>query len=153
MPGSRYEDFKRNYAFSIYDFKLHGHPRHKKRCPWGHGIFYFGRPFLGFREKVLKRNTSILHFFTQSYPYLGQGEGGHEINNFLPPYLTDSTYQIWLTLLLDKKSHDGQRRTPTHSNRSPEWLRWPKKQTLMNRSVCFNTINIVVRNWLGYGLI
>ena len=26
-----------------------------------------------------------------------------------------------------RTTEDGWRRTPTHSNRSPEWLRWPKK--------------------------
>ena len=42
------------------------------------------------------RNTSILHFLPQNY--LPLGVGGHEIYNFLSPYPTDATYQIWLRL-------------------------------------------------------
>ena len=153
MPGSRYEDFKRNYAFSIYDFKLHGHPRHKKRCPWGHGIFYFGRPFLGFREKVLKRNTSILHFFTQSYPYLGQGGGVMKltISCLLTLQILHTKFG-WHCFLIRSRTTDNDGRQPIaidHPSDSGDL----QKKTLMTPSVCFDTINIVVRNWLGYGLI
>ena len=46
------------------------------------------------REEDFKRKTSILHFLPQIYrPF-----GGHEIYNFLSPYPTDATYQIWLRL-------------------------------------------------------
>ena len=48
----------------------------------------------GSREDFL-RNTSILHFLPQNYLPLG---GGHEIYNFLSPYHTDATYEIWLGL-------------------------------------------------------
>ena len=45
------------------------------------------------REEDFLRNISILHFLPQKLPPLGVG--GHEINNFLSPYPTDTTYQIW----------------------------------------------------------
>ena len=44
MPGSR-EDFLRNNAFSLYDLYAHAPP--KEPLPRGHGIYNFGRPFLG----------------------------------------------------------------------------------------------------------
>ena len=48
------------------------------------------------REQDFLRNISILHFLPQYY--LPLGGGGHEIYNFLFPYPTDATYQIWLRL-------------------------------------------------------
>ena len=48
------------------------------------------------REEDFLRNTSILHFLPQNY--LPLGVGGHEIYNFMSPYPTDATYQIWLRL-------------------------------------------------------
>ena len=50
----------------------------------------------GSREEDFLRNTSILHFLPQKLPPLWVG--GHEIYNFLSPYPTDATYQIWLGL-------------------------------------------------------
>ena len=49
------------------------------------------------RERDFLRNTSILHFSPKITSPWGGG-GGHEINNFLSPYPTDATYQIWLRL-------------------------------------------------------
>ena len=80
-------------------------PKHKNPCPGRHEIYNFGRPFLGNHYYLLSlsdlcldlRNTctSILHFLPQNYLL---GGGGHEIYNFLSPYHTDATYQIWLRL-------------------------------------------------------
>ena len=47
------------------------------------------------REKDFLRNTIILHFLFQNYEV---GGGDHEIDNFLSPYSTDATYQIWYRL-------------------------------------------------------
>ena len=44
MSSSREEDFKRNYAFSLYDLK--GHAPAQEPLPRGSEIFYLGRPFL-----------------------------------------------------------------------------------------------------------
>ena len=42
------------------------------------------------------RNTSNIHFLPQNYLPLEVRD--HEIYNFLSPYTTDNTYQIWLKL-------------------------------------------------------
>ena len=49
----------------------------------------------GSREEDFLRNTSIT-LFTPKFPPLWVG--GHEIYNFVSPYPTDATYQIWLGL-------------------------------------------------------
>ena len=59
-------------------------------------------------------------FILKLSPPLGR-DVGHEIYNFLSPYPTDATYQIWLmicSVVFEKKmlTHDA-RRTTTHSNR------------------------------------
>ena len=70
MPGSREEDFKRNNVFSLYDL-------------YGHAI----------AQEPLHINFTL---FTPKLPPLWVGR--HEIYNFLSPYPTDATYQIWLRL-------------------------------------------------------
>ena len=82
-------------------------PLQKNPWPGGHEMYIFGRPFLGHHyyipslygpcpgveKKIFLRNASILNFLHQNYlPF------GHEIYNFLSPYPTDATYQIWLGL-------------------------------------------------------
>ena len=49
----------------------------------------------GSREEEFLGNTVSLHFYPNITSPLG---GGHEIYNFLSPYPTDATYQIWLGL-------------------------------------------------------
>ena len=86
-------------------------PQHKNlyMYPRGHDFYYFSKSFLGYhyyiissrtmhrsREEVFSRNTSILNFLPPKLPPLGSG--GHKIYNFLSPYLTDATFQIWLRL-------------------------------------------------------
>ena len=51
----------------------------------------------GSREEDFLRNTAILHFLPQNYLPFGLG-GGHEIYNFMSPYPTDASHQIWLRL-------------------------------------------------------
>ena len=51
MPESREEDFKRNYAFSLYD--LYGHTLAQEPLPRGHEIYNFGRLFLGHHYYIL----------------------------------------------------------------------------------------------------
>ena len=70
--------------------------------------------------------------FYTFYPQITSPLDGGSLNwQFLVSLPTDATYQIWLWLdfvVLEKKMlTDARRRTPTHSNWSPEWLRWPKK--------------------------
>ena len=48
------------------------------------------------REEDFFLNTLILQFLPQNY--LPLGVEGHEIYNFLSPYPTDASYQIWLGL-------------------------------------------------------
>ena len=41
-----------------------------------------------------------------------------------------------------RTAHDARRRTPTHSNRSPEWLRWPNKNiNSLKCQICLNWSN------------
>ena len=62
--------------------------------------------------------------------------GGHEltISGLLPLMMLHTKFgKDWPSSFWGedvnarRKTDDAQRRTPTHSNRSPEWLRWPKK--------------------------
>ena len=53
------------------------------------------------------RNTSILHFFPKIPPPPPFGGGCHEIYNFLSPYPTDATCQIWLRLAKKMLTYDG----------------------------------------------
>ena len=79
-------------------------PQHKKPCPIGHEIYNFGRPFLGHDYYIISLSDLCLgikfkkyinlHFLPSNYLPLEWG-GGHEIYNFLSPYPTDVTYQIW----------------------------------------------------------
>ena len=81
-------------------------PQHKNPCSRGHIIYNFVRTFLGYHyytlgltepcpevDKIFKRNTLILHSLPKKLPPLGVGV--HKIYNFLSPYPTDATYQIW----------------------------------------------------------
>ena len=43
MPGSREEDFKRNYKFLLYD--LYGHAQAQEPLPWGHEMYNFLKPW------------------------------------------------------------------------------------------------------------
>ena len=85
-------------------------PQHKNPCLGGHEIYNLGRPYLGhyyytlsFYEpchgvkKIFKEIHINFTHFTPKLPPLGVG-GGHEIYNFLSPYPTDATYQIWSRL-------------------------------------------------------
>ena len=78
-------------------------PLHKNPCPRGYKIYNFGILFLGHHyytlslyrpctrvEKKILRKTSILTSPLE--------RGGHEVYNFLSPYPTDATYNIWLKL-------------------------------------------------------
>ena len=52
MPRSREEFFKRNNAFSLYDFYM-SMPDHKGLCPGRHKIYNFDRPFLCYHYQTL----------------------------------------------------------------------------------------------------
>ena len=82
-------------------------PQHKNPCPVGHEIKNFGRPFLdhhyylltlsdlclGVEKKFFKKKYINFTLFCPKLPPLGMG--GHEICNFLSPYPTDASCQIW----------------------------------------------------------
>ena len=119
-------------------------PQHKNHCPGGHEIYNFGRPFLGhhyyifslsdlclgLEKKIFLRNTSILHILLQKHLPLGVGVMKFTIPFSLPYrcYIRVPNLVKIGPVVLEKKmlTHDGRRQTPTHSNRSPELLRWPK---------------------------
>ena len=81
-------------------------PQHYNLSPRVHEIYKFGRPTLGshyytlvclnhapeWKRRFLKKYIN----FTPKFPPLGVW--GHEIYNFLSPYVTDVTYQIWLRM-------------------------------------------------------
>ena len=83
--------------------------QHKNPSSRGHEIYKFGRPILGNHyytcnlsepspevEKKIFKEIHQLYRLIPKFPPLGVG--GHEIYNFLSPYLTDVTNQIWLRL-------------------------------------------------------
>ena len=83
-------------------------PNHRNPCPRGHEIFNFGRGFLAHHyyifslsarctlvKKIFKEKQQFYTFYPKITSPLG---GGHEIYNFLSPYPTYATYQIWLRL-------------------------------------------------------
>ena len=53
-------------------------------------------PCPGVEKRFLKKYINFTLFTSKLPPR--KGGGGHEINNFLSPYPTDATYQIWLRL-------------------------------------------------------
>ena len=74
--------------------------------------------------------------FTPKLRYLPLGGGSWNLQ-----FLVSLPYRCYIPNLvkigpgvLEKKmlTHDPQRRTPTHSNRSPELLRWPKNYNIVN---------------------
>ena len=80
----------------------------------------------GSREEDFLRSTSIL---PQNYLPFGWGSWNLQ-------FLVSLPYRCYIPNLVrigpvvsEEKmlTHDGRRQTPTHSNRSPEWLRWPNK--------------------------
>ena len=78
-------------------------PQHKNRCPGGHEIYNFGRPFLGHYYYILslfdlclgveKIFTEIMYFHYVTYMATPQRKnpcpGGHEIYNFGRPFLSN----------------------------------------------------------------
>ena len=81
-------------------------PQHKNPCPGGHEIYNLRSPSLVIitihlfclkhapeqRRRFFKKKINFT-LFTPKLPPLC-----HEIYNFLSPYPTDATYQIWLRL-------------------------------------------------------
>ena len=89
-------------------------PLQKNPFPRGYEIYHFIRPFLchhyyihglsdvclGVQKKIFKEIQQFYTFYPKiTYPLGGGGGGGHEIYNFLSPYPTEATYQIWLRFL------------------------------------------------------
>ena len=86
----------------------------------------------GSREEDFWRNTSIL---PQHYLPFGWGVMKFTISGLLPlmmlhtKFCNDWPSSFWgEDVNARPTTDDARRRTPTHSNRSPEWLRWPKNQ-------------------------
>ena len=87
-------------------------PQHKNPCRGGHEIYNLGKSTLPWSlllftlslyepchgvKKIFKEIHINFTHFTPKLPPLGVGEG-HEIYNFLSPYPTDATLQIWSRL-------------------------------------------------------
>ena len=86
-------------------------------------------------EEDFLRNTEILHFLPKNYVPFGWGVMKFIISGLLPLIMLHTKFgkdwpgSFWgedINARRTKNAKDAWRRTPTHSNRSPEWLRWPK---------------------------
>ena len=98
----------------------------------------------GSREEDFWRNTSILHFLPKNYLPFGWGVMKFTISGLLPLMMLHTKFgKDWPSSFWGedvnarRKTNDARRRTPTHSNRSPEWLRWPinfEKKNVMKLS-------------------
>ena len=105
----------------------------------GNEIYNLGRSFLGHQYNIfslsdicpgaMKIFTEIHQFYT--FPeiiYLWGGESWNlQIHVSLPyicykPNLVNVCPVLIKKILTRRRLHDRRRRTPTHSNRSPEWL-------------------------------
>ena len=81
-------------------------PWHENPCPGSHEIYNFGRPFPGHHNLILRMSVLCLEVerrifkeIHQFYPEITSPWGGvQEIYDFLSPYPTDATHQIWLKL-------------------------------------------------------
>ena len=74
-------------------------PLCKNPCPRGHKIYNFRRPFLGHHYYILSMSDPCPRAEKKLL-----GWGGHENDNFLSPYPTAATDQIWLRLVALKKN-------------------------------------------------
>ena len=123
--GVKMKIFKEIMHFHYMTYRYMDTPLQKNPCTGGHEIYNhnFGRPFLGHHyytlslsepcpwveKKIFKINRSILHCLPPNYHPLGWGSWNlHWPSSF------------W------EEDVNGRRPTPTHSNRSPKLLRWPK---------------------------
>ena len=84
-------------------------PQHKNPWSRGHKSYNFLKSFLGHHycklslfepcsgvdKKIFKKYINFTLFVPKLPPL---GEGGYEIYNFLSPFPTDATHQIWLKL-------------------------------------------------------
>ena len=151
MPGSK-EDFFRNNAFLLSD--LYGHILAQEPLHWGSWNLQFGLilPWSSLlyiyiawnmpMRRTFFKNSSILHFLPPNYLPFRWGGGVMKWRwkwNFLVslPYRCYKLNLVKIgSLVLEKKmlTDDGRRRTPSHSNRSPEWLRWPKHFLLYSQA-------------------
>ena len=82
-------------------------PYNNNPCPDGQEIYNLGKSFLGhdymyyifslsescpWVDKIFKEKHQFYTFYPPNYFPFGRG---HENYNFLSPYPTDATYQIW----------------------------------------------------------
>ena len=83
-------------------YNLSGQDLAQEPLPLGHENYNFGRPFLGRHYYIHNLSEPCPGVekkyinFTPKLPPLEVGD--HEIYNFLFPFHTDATYQIWLRL-------------------------------------------------------
>ena len=112
-------------------------PHLRNPCTRGHQIYNFGRPFLchyfyilglsdlclGVEKKIFKEIQQFYTFYPKITSLLGWGSWNLQ-------FLVSLPYRCYIPslvkigpIVLEKKmlTHDARRRTPTHSNRSPEW--------------------------------
>ena len=120
------------------------HPSTKSPAP-GSWKLPLCRPFIGHHyykhslsnlclgvNKIFKE---IMHFYT-FYPKITSPLGEGSWNLQFPVSLPYRCYVVlekkMLTHDARRTTNDERRRTPTHSNRSPEWLRWPKNVEILS---------------------
>ena len=114
-----YSDRVENHAFSLY----------ATPCPMVYEIYNFGRLFLGHFYNIVLLIYAWLwrrRFLMKEcifYPPLGRGVLKYLVSLPCRYYIT-YLFMIAPVVFWDK-DFNARRRTPTHSNRPPEWLRWP----------------------------
>ena len=111
----------------------------------------------GSREEDFLRNTSILHFLPQNYLRFMWGVMKFIISCLLTLQMLHTKFgydwpsSFWVEdVNAWRTTHDGRRLTPTHGNRSPEWLRWPKNVTGSQSELLLNFL-IRLHRFLFHG--
>ena len=90
-------------------------PQHKNPCPMDHYIYNFGWPSLAYRDYILCSGVHI-------YPKIIFPRGGGGLK-----FLVSFTYRCYIRYLVIIKIYvNGRQRTPSHSKKLCEWLRWPR---------------------------
>ena len=108
----------------------------KNPCPGGHESYNFGRPFLGHHHYIYSLSDLCLgvkkKIFTQKItsPW-GRGRSWNLQFLVSLPYRCYILNLVKICPISIWEDFNG-RRTPTHCNRSPESLRWPKKCIILN---------------------
>ena len=132
-------------------------PQHKNPCPGVQEFYNFGRAFfghyycllsfsdlsLGIEKKILQEIHQFYTFYPQTTSPWGEGSWNLQFLVFLPyrcyiPILVKIGPVVLVKKILTdderRTPQDTRRQTPTHSNRPPEWLGWPKYRAVFATS-------------------